>query len=76
MLFRSIYFNQNGLLWNHFVGDLKCVIKRIDEIDRMTFEQFTEFSEKDKQKNRELISTIFSGENLMREWENIFQYFN
>lgn len=72
----KIYFNKNGLLWNHFVGDLKCVIKRIDEIDRMTFEQFTEFSEKDKQKNRELISTIFSGENLMREWENIFQYFN
>lgn len=68
----KVFLNSEGLLWDYFVKDLKCEVSKVNEISRSSFEEFIEFSEREKQNNRDLIHKNFSKENSIMQWEKIF----
>lgn len=70
----KLFFRPEGLLWDFFASELNCEISRTDEIGKIKFEQFIEFSVKQKEINRKKINEYFSKENSIKEWENIFLF--
>lgn len=70
----KLFFNSQGLLWDFFKQDVKCSVARTEEINEMTFMQFVDFSEENKQMNRLQVLKSFSKNNSIKQWENIFQF--
>jgi len=68
----KIYLNQKGLLWDYFTNHLQCDIAGVDEIDKISFQKFIEFSEKNIEKNRKKVNESFSRDNSIYQWKKIF----
>lgn len=71
----KVYLQTNGMLWKYFTETMKCTVTGINEIRKMTFEEFIAYPEEKKLNNREIINKFYSRERAVSQWEDIYAAF-